>query len=404
MIKNISIKGFFSFAPDSPAISMNSGTNLLLGINGSGKSNFIKAIRLLYEGIAGEGLEKLFNRWDGFQSILNVNNPDMDTVQITYVFDKTFLNSIKKEIYFITDVTYEVILQSKGRNDNYTISEELHFEYEKNSIFSYSRVGDTENYSTIQGVEKRVLTQEGYKRELRLNGMLQRHTNVSFSMDIYFLNILLFLESIKLYQNFDVSEKGIIRQPSLHYTSQQLMNNGENLTNLLNLLSVDYSKAYDKIIEKLRAVNPNFKELVFSQIGNKIVLYLKEKHLERALPIWHFSDGTLNYLLLMAIFYNPNRGKIICLDEPENGLHPDMILNIAEGIKYAAQTGTQVIVATHSPLLLNQFELDDVLIFEKNADNSTLVKRKTDADFPEWNDDYLMGQKWLNGNIGGVRW
>lgn len=159
------------------------------------------------------------------------------------------------------------------------------------------------------------------------------------------------------------------------------------------------------IMTQLKNINPQFRELVFTQpTGGKTLLALKEKNLARAITIEHISDGTLRFLLLLSILYNPNRGKVICLDEPEIGLHPDMIRTIAAGIKYAAQDGTQMIVATHSPLLLNEFELEDVIVFEKDENNQTLVIKKTEEDFPDWEGEMLVGQMWLSGQLGGVRW
>lgn len=102
--------------------------------------------------------------------------------------------------------------------------------------------------------------------------------------------------------------------------------------------------------------------------------------------------------------YYPYRGSVVCIDEPEAGLHPDMINGIAKGIKYAAQNGTQMIIATHSPLLLNAFELEDLMIFEKDKDNQSIVKSVSEDDFPDWEGEFLTGQMWLRGELGGVRW
>lgn len=115
------------------------------------------------------------------------------------------------------------------------------------------------------------------------------------------------------------------------------------------------------------------------------------------------SDGTLRFILLMTIFFNPMRGDFIALDEPEGGLHPDMISLLAEMMREASRN-SQIIMATHSPLLLNQFELDDIIIFEKNKENESIIKRVTEDDFPDWEGEYLPGQMWMNGQIGAKRW
>ena len=209
-----------------------------------------------------------------------------------------------------------------------------------------------------------------------------------------------------VYNYFDTTFESVIRQLSPFYSDLKLLPNGENLTHLLNYLNGNNTTAYDKIVSLLRnAINSNFRDLVFSQpTSGKTLLALKEHNLNRAVPVEHISDGTLRFLLLLAIFYNPNRGKLICLDEPEIGLHPDMIRTVADGIKYASQNGTQMIVATHSPLLLNAFDLEDLRIFEKDANNSTIITTKSEDDFENWQGEFLVGQMWLNGQLGGVRW
>ena len=165
-----------------------------------------------------------------------------------------------------------------------------------------------------------------------------------------------------------------------------------------------HSFAYEKIEQLLKNINPTFKDISFDFIGSRSLLVLREHNLSRSVPVEHISDGTLRYLLLLAILYNPDRGSLICIDEPEIGLHPDMINTIAQAMKHAAKEGTQLIVATHSPLLLNQFDLEDILVFEKNKENETIVSSKQEEDFEDWQDNYLAGQLWLKGKLGGTRW
>ena len=127
-----------------------------------------------------------------------------------------------------------------------------------------------------------------------------------------------------------------------------------------------------------------------------------EKNLSHAIDALHISDGTLKYLLLLSIFHNPERGALIYIDEPEVCLHTDMIRSVAKMMKNAAKT-SQIIVATHSALLLNAFELDDILVFEKNGMNETQIMRYSEDDFENREGDLLPGQLWLNGEIGGKR-
>jgi predicted ATPase len=381
MIKKITVQNFFSFGTEQ-TIELNADTNILVGINGTGKSNFIKAIRLLQEGINGN-FEKLFSqKWGGFSSTCNFINPQANEIKISYHFDgeeleKNAISSgtnIEKEIY---SVIYTIIIKKIGFS-NYELFEELLVNKENIDI-DFSEKSDDIHELQIS-----------YLREFG-------------SWYPFFLKRS--IEKISIYDYFDTSFEGNLRQLSPYYSENKLLSDGKNLTALLSHLNGNSVKTYDKIIEELKNVNPNFKELAFTTpLAGKSLMSLKEKNLDRAITIENISDGTLRYLLLLSIFYNPNRGSIVCIDEPEAGLHPDMINGIARGIKYAAQNGTQMIIATHSPLLLNAFELEDLKIFEKDADNQSIVKSVSEDDFPDWEGEFLTGQMWLRGELGGVRW
>jgi predicted ATPase len=377
MIKKITVQNFFSFGEEQ-TIELNLDTNILVGINGTGKSNFIKLILLLQQGIKGN-FEKLFShKWGGFAGSANVIEPNAEIIAINYHFDGAILGIASNTGFNIndSDIIYSIIIQKIGLSD-YRLVEKLYKDEDQIEL-EYP-----EYYNP---------------HELSLSYIKILSNPIPFSLKKA-------IETISIYDYFDTSFDGLIRQLSPYYSENKLLSDGKNLTALLSYLNGNSIKAYDKIIEELKNVNPNFRELVFTTpMAGKSLLSLKEKNLDRAITIEHISDGTLRYLLLLSIFYNPNRGSVVCIDEPEAGLHPDMINGIARGIKYAAQNGTQMIIATHSPLLLNAFELEDLMIFEKDGDNQTVVKRKSEDDFPDWQGEFLAGQMWLRGEIGGVRW
>jgi predicted ATPase len=375
MIKKITVQNFFSFGTEQ-TIELNADTNILVGINGTGKSNFMKLILLLQQGIKGN-FEKLFShQWSGFSGCSNFINPDANEIKISYCFDKSRIEKIFDIDNAYADITYKIDIRKRG-NTNYLLSEEI------SSGDYFAKLQYSEDINS---------------KELQLSFLTVMGHPVPF-----FLKKV--IEQISIYDYFDTSIKGEIRQLSPYYSENKLLTDGKNLTSLLSHLNGNSVKTYDKIIEELKNVNPNFKELAFTTpLAGKSLMSLKEKNLDRAITIENISDGTLRYLLLLSIFYNPNRGSIVCIDEPEAGLHPDMINGIARGIKYAAQNGTQMIIATHSPLLLNAFEFEDLKIFEKDKDNQSIVKSVSEDDFPDWEDEFLTGQMWLRGELGGVRW
>ncbi|MET3128185.1 putative ATPase [Arcicella rosea] len=344
MIKKITIQNFFSFGTEQ-TIELNADTNVLVGVNGTGKSNFIKVLRLLKAYLTAGEFEKLFlQKWGGFSGACNFINPDASQIHIRYEFD---INVVKNLINDFVENDFHIDFMIKKIGSSYDV------------IISDNAIEFTEEI----------------------------------------------LQKIEIYDYFDTSFESSIRQLSPYYSEENLLSDGKNLTALLSYLNGNSVKAFDKLVEEFKKINSNFRELVFTTpIAGKSLLSLKEKNLDRAITIEHISDGTLRYLLLLSIFYNPKRGTVICLDEPEMGLHPDMINGIARGIKYAAENGTQMIIATHSPLLLNAFELEDLMIFEKNEANETIVKKVSEEDFPDWEGEFLAGQMWLRGQIGGKRW
>jgi predicted ATPase len=131
-------------------------------------------------------------------------------------------------------------------------------------------------------------------------------------------------------------------------------------------------------------------------------MLLEEEGLNRSIHLSKVSDGTLRYLCLITALLT-NKKAVLCFDEPETGLHPDMLFNIAQAIKQAAETAI-VIVSTHSTQLLNYFDLETVRVFEKDADNSTQVYAYTEGDFTGWYETFQVGTMWRQGDIGGNRY
>jgi len=208
---------------------------------------------------------------------------------------------------------------------------------------------------------------------------------------------------MSIYSHFDTSAKSQLRKPNNEFgNTVKLSKDGDNLVQLLNYIKNNQTTVYDKIEKKLTTINSNYKSIEFSYFGSQLYLLLREKQLDKTIGALHLSDGTLRYLLLMTILYNPNKGFFVGIDEPECGLHPDMIKSICTMIKEAEDS--QIIIATHSPLLLNHFELENVLVFEKNEQNEAKVNKFCENDFPDWEGEFLVGQMWLRGLIGGKRW
>ena len=404
MLKSVIIKDFFSFRGNTK-ISLSHGQNLLLGINGSGKTSFINALRLLTEGICGSGVENLIQtQWGGYSQILNCTGREKsDNIQITYVFDCDEINKFNKSKIFHSDVFYQVTINPLGTTD-YFLEEKLWTKHSLNKErdFVYLDFHNGQGRISKRTRDESVIFQDYSNGDISGRELVLKQINDP----IQFLPIHTVkkaVESMSVYNSFDTGETSKIRRVAEYSTGTRLWKNGENLTQLLNDLRNNHSLDFEKIEEELHKVNPSYKNIEINNITGQAYLSLREKNLNKTIGALHISDGTLRFLLLETVFLNPNRGAFIAIDEPERGLHPDMIRSVAEMIKSAAQN-SQLIIATHSPHLLNQFDLDDVIVFEKDESNSTLIKKLSDSDFSDYDGQLLPGQLWLNGEIGGKRW
>ncbi len=400
MIKELTIRDFFSFKGEH-TIELNTGVNILVGVNGSGKTSFLNAITMLYEGIAGGGLSSLFRQWGSYNAIVNAcGEQKPDCFSVTYVFDADVLRKVVSASPFKNDVYYKITVFPIGDGTNYTLCETLYSEdsTRKKKTFSYLEFRNGIGQISVR-------TKSGIEVEKYDDGMLSAQELVlrQITDPQRYLPSFVVREAISAIAGYSKFNFDKVRQPADANDVKRLISTGENLTHLLSNLNNNYTFQYEKIRECLSDINPNFTGIGYNVFGSRLYLSLREKNLSHAIDALHMSDGTLKYLLLLSIFHNPQRGTLVFIDEPESCLHPDMIRSVAKMMKMAAKT-SQIIVATHSALLLNAFELDDILVFEKNDKNETQIIRYSEDDFGDREDELLPGQLWLNGEIGGKRW
>ena len=400
MIKELIVRDFFSFKGEH-TIELNTGVNILVGVNGSGKTSFLNAITMLYEGVAGGGLSSLFRQWGSYNAIVNAcGEVKPDCFSVTYVFDADVLRKVVSASPFKKDVYYKITVFPIGDGTNYTLCETLYSEDNKGKKKTFSYLEFRNGIGQIS-----VRTKSGIEVEKYDDGMLSAQELVlrQITDPQRYLPSFVVREAISAIAGYSKFNFDQVRQPADANDVKRLISTGENLSHLLSNLNNNYTFQYEKIIECLSDINPNFTGIGYNVFGSRLYLSLREKNLSHAIDALHMSDGTLKYLLLLSIFHNPQRGTLVCVDEPESCLHPDMIRSVANMMKRAAMT-SQIIVATHSALLLNAFELDDILVFEKNDKNETQIIRYSEDDFGDREDELLPGQLWLNGEIGGKRW
>ena len=136
--------------------------------------------------------------------------------------------------------------------------------------------------------------------------------------------------------------------------------------------------------------------------AGSVQVFLQEGNV--TIPATRLSDGTLRYLCLLAILCNPNLPPLVCLEEPELGLHPDILPGLAELLREASER-CQLIVTTHSDTLVDALtDTPESIVVCEKENGQTQLKRLDEKELSHWLEKYRLGELWTSGELGGNRW
>ena len=200
------------------------------------------------------------------------------------------------------------------------------------------------------------------------------------------LNLRDLLNSVYFYHSHYIDLYGLKNRGSESGMDISLREDGGNLWSALRNIhgkSANDSR-YDTIISFMRKSFPNFKDLVFEPTGpNVVYASVLEKSYPNPIPVLGVSEGQLQMLILLtALFAYENQGDMLILfDEPETSLHPYAISVFAEAVKQATKEwNKQVFIVTHSPVLIGQFEQEDILATGLDESGQTVLTRVSEMD------------------------
>jgi predicted ATPase len=210
--------------------------------------------------------------------------------------------------------------------------------------------------------------------------------------------------SIRIYSEWTFGRNSSLREAAPTGRSDTTLS--ESMTDLAVALNgLEKSAAHEKIRNLLQELKETYLDYVTRLLFGRVGLELVEAPFEQLpLPAKRLSDGTLRFLALAAILLQPAPPPLICLEEPELGMHPDMI-RIVAGMIADASTKTQLIVTTHSEHLLTalQDSFDVLFAFDAGLDGS-VVRRFTRDEYKDWRQQHTLGELWTSGELGGNRW
>jgi predicted ATPase len=211
-----------------------------------------------------------------------------------------------------------------------------------------------------------------------------------------------YFNNFNVFHFHDTSASSPLKQGAKTRDYNSFREDGSNLAPYLFKIRDKNPSHYKMIEHTIRSVAPFFDRFDLKpDAKNPETIFLDwlEKGSDEFFNAFSLSDGTLRFIALTTLLLQPDLPKTIIIDEPELGLHPFAIQKLAAMIK-SASSKSQIIISTQSVNLLDQFTPDDVIVVERE-DNQTVFKRQNEADLSKWLEEYSMGELWGKNVLGG---
>ena len=386
LLTHIRLDNLLSFGPATPAVPL-ANLNVLIGPNGSGKSNLLEAIALLRSSTTD--WRPVISRGGGVSEWIWKGQPH-EPASVEAVFaDRRGSEPVRHTISFRQEQQIFQLVDER-------------IEYERNT----GADGQTTfGYCYRNG--RPVLTSpqsNGRVHEAKVQltdptlPVLKQGVDVPKRQDLangY--------ERIRLYRDWVFGHKNTpLRDPQrTDLRTDRLEEDFSNLGLFLKRIARS-PKTKDALLSAFRHLYEGLTDFDVSIEGGTVQVFFNEG--EFIIPAPRLSDGSVRYLCLLAILCDPEPPPLICIEEPELGLHPDILPELADHLSSASER-TQIIVTTHSDILVDAMseQPEAVVVCEKHA-GSTHMRRLNRNDLADWLEQYRLGQLWTKGQLGGTRW
>lgn len=339
--------------------------NVLIGANGSGKTNFVSFFSFLRE-MVERRLERAVNLAGRADSLLYLGPKVTSTIECSLDFgDNGYRFSLERT--------------ADGR---------LIFHDERIVWFGKTAPGYPVNRSIGTG-----------HSESKLKEQIQPdNRNRAISEYIYSA-----MSRWVVYHFHDTSETSAMRGDCTVRDYERLRHDGGNLAPFLYWLHEEEGGSYELIRDTIRLIAPFFDDFLLrpkKRGGDKFVeLEWQQKGSDFPFHPNQLSDGTMRFIALSTALLQPQPPATIIIDEPELGLHPYAISVLADLVKSAAER-TQVIISTQSPTLLDYFEPGEIVVVNRRQGSSTFVRLDADA-LSDWMEEYSVGELWQKNVVQG---
>lgn len=386
-LHEITLRNILSFGPDTPPLKLGN-LNVLIGPNGSGKSNLFEAVGLLQA--VPTGVSKAVELggslgdwiWKGGTS---------ETASLSAVISARDGIPALRHSFAIGQDEYDLhLMEETIKTADPTSSQDKSVLYHANHWMGEIRVdGEMKVINLGHGdagasVVERRRDPDAYPE---LSSLADRYRD------------------IRIYRDWVFGRQNTLRGPqAIKLRGDRLEEDFSNLLPFLNRKFGTNPSSKRRLLKTLTALYEGFTGYELVTELDRLQLYFTEG--DMSIRSKRLSDGSLRFLAMAAVLLDPEPPALICLDEPDAGLHPDAVAALAKLMKEAAER-TQLIVSTHSTMLVDHMTdtPECVLVFGKE-DGATRIERLEPMKLRPWIAEYgdSLGKLWSSGEIGGNRW
>jgi predicted ATPase len=389
-IQRLQLNNVLSFGPDGISLDL-LPLNVLIGPNGSGKSNCIEAISLMRA--APRDYRDVLRRGGGVREWLWKGAPEERGHMAWVVANPVGSLPLRHDLAFqAVGQNFGLVQESVQFSQNNECLEtyEVFYLYAQGKHIIRVQSGSGAIYRTINPISL----------DLDRSILAQRRDPDSYPE---LAGLASGYERIRIYREWTFGRNAIFREPQkADLPNDALAEDFSNLGLFLNRLKTRHPAAARAILEGLNDLYDGLTELNVLIEGGTVQVFFTEG--EFVIPATRLSDGTLRYLCLLAILCDPLPPPLICIEEPELGLHPDVLPKLADHLMEASRR-TQLIVTTHSDVLVDAMseQPESVVVCEKQ-DSATSMTRLEAGELQVWLQKYRLGELWIRGDLGGTRW
>lgn len=376
MLKKLTVHGFKSIERQTIELG---ALNVLIGANGSGKSNLLGALSFFKESALGNR-DVLVKRFGGADRLLYHGKKNTKACFFACESDEF---SYEQTLIPVAGDRLEVAKEGLA-----ILGSEVEWSEDGADIDNLEeQIRDEEKHHLKEAVSHGELTEEEAEDQLRAFPSAKRH-----------------IEGWRRYHLHDTSATAAVKATCNIDDNRYLREDASNLAAYLYWLKLKHPVEYRRVVSTIQLAAPYFDDFVLEPLRRNeqtIRLEWKQSKSDAYFDADSLSDGTLRFVCLTTLLNQPRSAmpSLIIVDEPELGLHPLAIRLLAEMLDSASEH-TQILVATQSVTLLDNFPIEQVIVADHDGSGSLFRRMKAD-DYRMWLESFSVGELWEKNVFGG---